>query len=197
MLPPGLSFNAIGAKALAASKSAKLPRSYWDWRDMLAINEKGYFPYTPATNLLYGLHEALEMLFAEGLEHVFARHDRLAEATRRAVRAWGLELLCANPVEYSSSLTAVMMPDGHDADAMRKIIVERFDLSLGQGLGKVAGKVFRIGHLGSFNDLMLCGTLAGVEMGLALARVPHRKGGVDAAMGYLAETEAAALARAA
>jgi len=197
MLPPGLSFNAIGAKALAASKSAKLPRSYWDWQDMLAINAKGYFPYTPATNLLYGLHEALEMLFAEGLDHVFARHDRLAEATRRAVRAWGLELLCANPAEYSSTLTAVMMPDGHNADALRNAILERFDLSLGQGLGKVAGKIFRIGHLGWFNDLMLCGTLAGVEMGLAIAGVPHRNGGVDAAMAYLADTDASTLARAA
>ena len=195
MLPPGLSFNAISAKALAASKTAKLPRSYWDWNEMLSINASGFFPYTPATNLLYGLHEALDMLQSEGLDRVFARHDRLAEATRRAVRAWGLELLCANPAEYSSSLTAVLMPDGHNADAMRKIILDRFDLSLGQGLGKVAGKVFRIGHLGWFNDLMLCGTLAGVEMGLELARVPHRQGGVDAAMAYLAETDAAQLAR--
>jgi alanine-glyoxylate transaminase/serine-glyoxylate transaminase/serine-pyruvate transaminase len=197
MLPPGLSFNAIGAKALAASKSATLPRSYWDWQDMLSINAKGYFPYTPATNLLYGLHEALEMLFAEGLEHVFARHDRLAEATRRAVRAWGLELLCANPAEYSSSLTAVMMPEGHNADALRTAILERFDLSLGQGLGKVAGKIFRIGHLGWFNDLMLCGTLAGVEMGLAIAGVPHRSGGVEAAMAYLCDPNQPALAQAA
>ncbi|HSS70074.1 MAG TPA: aminotransferase class V-fold PLP-dependent enzyme [Casimicrobiaceae bacterium] len=195
MLPPGLSFNAISARALAASKEAKLPRSYWDWNEMLSINASGFFPYTPATNLLYGLHEALDMLQSEGLERVFARHDRFAEATRRAVLAWGLELLCANPAEYSSSLTAVLMPDGHNADAMRKIILERFDLSLGQGLGKVAGKVFRIGHLGWFNDLMLCGTLAGVEMGLELARVPHRQGGVDAAMAYLAETDAAQLAR--
>jgi alanine-glyoxylate transaminase/serine-glyoxylate transaminase/serine-pyruvate transaminase len=195
MLPPGLSFNAISGKALAAAKTAKLPRSYWDWYEMLSINASGYFPYTPATNLLYGLHEALDMLESEGLDRVFARHDRLAEATRRAVRAWGLELLCANPAEYSSSLTAVMMPDGHNADAMRKIILEHFDLSLGQGLGKVAGKVFRIGHLGWFNDLMLCGTLAGVEMGLELARVPHRRGGVDAAMAYLAETDAGERAR--
>jgi len=195
MLPPGLSFNAISAKALAASKTAKLPRSYWDWNEMLSINASGFFPYTPATNLLYGLHEALDMLQSEGLDRVFARHDRLAEATRRAVRAWGLELLCTNPAEYSSTLTAVLMPDGHNADAMRKIILDRFDLSLGQGLGKVAGKVFRIGHLGWFNDLMLCGTLAGVEMGLELARVPHRQGGVDAAMAYLAETDAAQLAR--
>ena len=186
MLPPGLSFNAIGAKALAAAKTAKLPRSYWDWGEMLAINPSGYFPYTPATNLLYGLAAALDMLFAEGLEQVFARHDRLAEATRRAVRAWGLEILCADPALYSSTLTAVMMPEGHDADAFRKVVLDRFDMSLGQGLGKVAGKVFRIGHLGHFNDLMLCGTLAGVEMGLAAAGVPHRKGGAQAAIDYLA-----------
>jgi alanine-glyoxylate transaminase/serine-glyoxylate transaminase/serine-pyruvate transaminase len=197
MLPPGLSFNAISAKALAASQQAKLPRSYWDWKEMLAANVNGYFPYTPATNLLYGLHEALEMLFAEGLPQVFARHDRFAEATRRAVRAWGLEILCVNPAEYSSSLTAVLTPEGHSADAFRKVVLERFDMSLGQGLGKLSGKIFRIGHLGFFNDLMLCGTLAGVEMGLALGGVPHRKGGVDAAMAYLAETPAAALAQAA
>jgi alanine-glyoxylate transaminase/serine-glyoxylate transaminase/serine-pyruvate transaminase len=197
MLPPGLSFNAVGDKALAATRTAKLPRSYWDWNEMLAINASGYFPYTPATNLLYGLHEALEMLFAEGLEGVFARHDRLAEATRRAVRGWGLELLCANPAEYSSSLTAVLMPGGHDADAFRRIVLDRFDMSLGQGLGKVAGKVFRIGHLGFFNDLMLCGTLAGVEMGLGLAGVPHKKGGAQTAMDYLANAPAAGLVRAA
>jgi alanine-glyoxylate transaminase / serine-glyoxylate transaminase / serine-pyruvate transaminase len=197
MLPPGLSFNAIGPKALAASEKARLPRAYWDWKDMLASNANGYFPYTPATNLLYGLHEALDMLFGEGLANVFARHQRLAEATRRAVRAWGLEILCADAAEYSASLTAVLMPDGHNADAFRKIVLERFDLSLGQGLGKLSGKIFRIGHLGWFNDLMLCGTLAGVEMGLALAQIPHRKGGVDAAMGYLAQTPAAALAQAA
>jgi alanine-glyoxylate transaminase/serine-glyoxylate transaminase/serine-pyruvate transaminase len=197
MLPPGLSFNAISAKALAASEHAQLPRSYWDWKEMLVANANGYFPYTPATNLLYGLHEALDMLFAEGLPQVFARHDRFAEATRRAVRAWGLEILCVNPAEYSSSLTAIVMPEGHNADAFRKIALERFDLSLGQGLGKVSGKVFRIGHLGWFNDLMLCGTLAGVEMGLGLAGVPHRKGGVDTAMAYLAEAPAATLARAA
>jgi alanine-glyoxylate transaminase/serine-glyoxylate transaminase/serine-pyruvate transaminase len=197
MLPPGLSFNAISAKALAASEHAKLPRSYWDWKEMLAVNANGYFPYTPATNLLYGLHEALDMLFAEGLPQVFARHDRFAEATRRAVRAWGLEILCVNPVEYSSSLTAILMPEGHSADAFRKIVLERFDLSLGQGLGRVSGKVFRIGHLGWFNDLMLCGTLAGVEMGLGLAGVPHRKGGVDAAMAFLAEAPPTALAQAA
>ena len=186
MLPPGLSFNAISAKALAASKGARLPRSYWDWQEMLAPNATGFFPYTPATNLLYGLAAALDMLFAEGLPNVFARHDRLAAATRRAVDAWGLEILCADPRLYSSTLTAIMLPEGHNADALRNIILDRFDMSLGQGLGKVAGKVFRIGHLGYFNELMLCGTLAGVEMGLAAAGVPHRKGGTQAALDFLA-----------
>jgi len=188
MLPPGLSFNAIGAKALAASKSAKLPRSYWDWNEMIAINASGYFPYTPATNLLYGLHEALEMLFAEGLDAVFARHARLAEATRRAVRGWGLDILCADPAEYSASLTAIVMPDGHSADALRKVILDRFDLSLGQGLGKMGGKIFRIGHLGWFNELMLCGTLCGVEMGLAECEVPHKRNGVGDALEFLRES---------
>jgi alanine-glyoxylate transaminase/serine-glyoxylate transaminase/serine-pyruvate transaminase len=197
MLPAGLSFNAISAKALAAAKSARLPRSYFDWGDQLAISATGYFPYTPATNLLYGLHEALDMLLGEGLDQVFARHERLAEATRRAVRAWGLEILCANPVEYSAALTTVMMPEGHNADAFRKITLERFNLSLGQGLGRLSGKVFRIGHLGYFNDLMLCGTLAGVEMGLEVAGVPHRKGGIQAATDYLAQSAAKGLARAA
>ena len=197
MLPPGLSFNAISAKALAASKTAKLPRSYWDWNEMLTINASGYFPYTPATNLLYGLHEALDMLFTEGLDRVFARHSRLAEATRRAVRAWDLEILCVDPAEYSASLTAIVLPDGHNADAFRKIVLDRYDMSLGQGLGKLSGKIFRIGHLGWFNDLMLCGTLAGVEMGLELASVPHRKGGLQAAMDFLANTPVASLARAA
>jgi alanine-glyoxylate transaminase/serine-glyoxylate transaminase/serine-pyruvate transaminase len=186
MLPPGLSFNAVSEKAMAASKAAKLPKSYWSWDEMLAANKTGYFPYTPATNLLYGLREALAMLREEGLQNVFARHDRHAEATRRAVRAWGLEILCAVPEEYSSSLTAVVVPSGHDADHVRKTILEHFDMSLGTGLGKVAGKVFRIGHLGDFNDLTLMGTLAGVEMGLELAGVPHKKGGVQAAMDYLA-----------
>jgi alanine-glyoxylate transaminase / serine-glyoxylate transaminase / serine-pyruvate transaminase len=190
MLPPGLSFNAISDKALAASRSARLPRSYWDWSGMLPAMETGFFPYTPATNLLYGLDAALDMLFEEGLDHVFARHQRHAEATRRAVRAWGLEILCLNPAEYSGSLTAVLMPQGHDADAFRKVVLERFDMSLGSGLTKLKGKVFRIGHLGSFNDLMLLGTLGGVEMGLALAGVPHRKGGVDGAMAYLAAPDA-------
>jgi len=187
MLPPGLSFNCVGEKALAASKSAKLPKSYWSWEEMLASNKSGFFPYTPATNLLYGLREALAMLREEGLQNVFARHARHAEATRRAVRAWGLEVLCANPAEYSNSLTAVMMPQGHDADRLRKTILEAYDMSLGTGLGKLAGRIFRIGHLGDFNDLSLAGTLAGVEMGLALASVPHQKGGVQAAMDYLGE----------
>ncbi len=187
MLPPGLSFNAISEKARKASQHSKLPKSYWDWAEMLAANKTGYFPYTPATNLLYGLRESLRMLREEGLEHVFARHDRHAEATRRAVRAWGLEILCAVPEEYSSSLTAVMTPPGHDADKLRQVILEAFDMSLGTGLGKLAGKTFRIGHLGDFNDLSLAGTLAGVEMGLAVAGVPHKQGGVRAALDHLAE----------
>jgi len=187
MLPPGLSFNAVSDKALAAAKSAKLPRSYWNWEEMIAANKDGWFPYTPATNLLYGLRVALKMLLEEeGLENVFKRHDRHAEAARRAVQAWGLELLCANPAEYSSSLTAVLMPEGHSEIAFRKVVLDRFNLSLGSGLSKVRDKVFRIGHLGDFNDLMLLGTLAGIEMGLALAGVPRQKGGVAAAMDYLA-----------
>ena len=192
MLPPGLSFNAASDKALAASKSAQLPRSYWNWEDMIASNQDGWFPYTPATNLLYGLRVALKMLLEEqGLENVFKRHDRHAEATRRAVRAWGLEILCANPAEYSSSLTAVLMPEGHSEIAFRQVVLNHFNLSLGSGLTKLRDKVFRIGHLGDFNDLMLCGTLCGVEMGLELARVPHKKGGADAAMDYLARGEQA------
>lgn len=187
MLPPGLSFNAISAKALAASQTSKLPRSYWDWHAMLDINPTGYFPYTPATNLLYGLHEALEQLFEEGLDNVFARHIRHGEATRRAVRAWGLEILCANPAEYSPALTAVIMPKGHSADAFRKVVLEHFNMSLGQGLSKLKDTVFRIGHLGDLNDLSLCGTLAGVEMGLSVAKVPHQKGGAQAAIDYLAQ----------
>jgi alanine-glyoxylate transaminase/serine-glyoxylate transaminase/serine-pyruvate transaminase len=188
MLPPGLSFNALSDKALAAAKDAGLPRSYWAWDEMLASGKSGYFPYTPATNLLYGLREALAMLEEEGLENVFARHQRHAEATRRAVRAWGLEVLATNPAEYSASLTAVLLPAGHDADRVRKLVLETFDMSLGTGLGKLAGKVFRIGHLGDFNDLALMGTLAGVEMGLALAGVPVKQEGVAAAMRYLAES---------
>ena len=192
MLPPGLSFNAVSDKALAASKSAKLPRSYWNWEEMIAANRDGWFPYTPATNLLYGLRVALKMLLEEeGLDNVFRRHDRHAEATRRAVRAWGLEILCANPAEYSSALTAVLMPEGHSEIRFREIVLDRYNLSLGSGLTKLRDKVFRIGHLGDFNDLMLLGTLAGVEMGFAAAGVPHQKGGVQAAMDYLAGGEAA------
>jgi alanine-glyoxylate transaminase/serine-glyoxylate transaminase/serine-pyruvate transaminase len=186
MLPPGLSFNAISAKALAAAATAKLPRSYWDWGSMLAANATGYFPYTPGTNLLYGLDAALTMLAEEGLDNVFARHDRHAEATRRAVRAWGLEIQCAEPRHYSSSLTAVRVPEGHSADALRAIILEKFNMSLGNGLGPLNDRVFRIGHLGDFSDLMLVGTLGGVEMGLRAAGMPHRPGGVQAALDYLA-----------
>ncbi len=185
MLPPGLGLNAVSAKAIEASKAARLPRSYWDWQAMVRDNQAGFFPYTPATNLLYGLRESLRMLFDEGLDRVFARHLRHAEATRRAVRAWGLEILCLNPEEYSPALTTVVMPEGHDADALRKVILEKFDMSLGTGLGKLKGKVFRIGHLGDFNDLMLAGTLCGVEMGLALAGLPFSRGGVTAALDFL------------
>ncbi len=187
MLPPGLSFNAVSEKALAATRTARLPRSYWDWNAMLGPNAGGFFPYTPATNLLYGLREAVAMLREEGLESVFARHNRHAEATRRAVRSWGLEVLAANPAEYSASLTAVLMPEGHDADGLREVILDHFDMSLGQGLGKLKGRLFRIGHLGDFNDLMLAGTLAGVEMGLDLAGVPHKKAGLAAALEYLTQ----------
>jgi len=187
MLPPGLSFNALSPKALEANKSAGLARSFWDWAEMLGPNANGFFPYTPATNLLYGLREAILMLEEEGLANVFARHDRHAEATRRCVRAWGLEVLALDPAEFSSSLTAVMMPAGHDADAFRAVVLKNFDMSLGQGLSKLSGKIFRIGHLGDFNDLSLMGTLSGVEMGLELAGVPHKKGGVLAATEYLVE----------
>ena len=191
MLPPGLSFNAISEKALAANKTAKMPRYYWDWQEMLKPNLSGFFPYTPATNLLWGLREALLMLHEEGLTNVFRRHDRHAEATRTAVRTWGLEVWCEEPKEYSSSLTAVLMPDGHNADRLREVILENFDMSLGTGLAKLAGKVFRIGHLGHFNDLMLAGTLGGVEMGLQLAGIPHKSGGVTAALNSLARGQRA------
>lgn len=196
MLPPGLSFNAISEKALAAAKSSKTPKLFWSWEEMLPHNAKGFFPYTPGTNLLYGLAEAIDMLHEEGLENVFARHNRHAEATRRAVRAWGLEILCREPKYYSSSLTAVLLPEGHNADEFRQTALEGFDISLGTGLGKLAGRVFRIGHLGDTNDLTILGALAGVEMGLSLARISHRQGGVQAAMGYLTDC-AAAPARAA
>ncbi len=185
MLPPGLGLHAISEKALVAARSARLPRSYWDWEAMLQDSKAGFFPYTPATNLLFGLRESLQMLFEEGLENVLARHARHAEGTRRAVKGWGLEVACLNPEEHSNSVTAVMLPASHDADTLRKVILERFDLSLGTGLGKLKGRVFRIGHLGDFNDLMLAGTLSGIEMGLALAGVPYTKGGVGAALAYL------------
>lgn len=188
MLPPGLSFNAISAKALEAARSSTLPASFWNWQPMIAANKTGYFPYTPATNLLYALRESLKMLLEEeGLGNVFARHQRHGEATRCAVRAWGLEILCQNPEEYSAALTAIMVPEGHDADHLRKVILERYNMSLGTGLAKVQGRVFRIGHLGDFNDLMLAGTLSGVEMGLAAAKIPFNKGGINAALDYLIE----------
>ena len=185
MLPPGLSFNAISEKALLASNENSMKRSYWDWKEQIQSNKQGSFPYTPATNLLYGLKEAINMLHEEGLENVFKRHDRHAQATRVAVQAWGLEVLCQEEKDYSSVLTAVKLPEGHNADGLRKIILEEFNMSLGNGLSKLAGKVFRIGHLGDFNDLMLMGTLTGVEMGLSLAGVPHQKGGASRASEFL------------
>jgi len=188
MLPPGLSFNAISEKAVSVSQASGMRRSYWDWSEQIAANADGAFPYTPATNLLYGLAEAIDMLHEETLDAVFARHDRHAAATRRAVQAWGLEVLCQEPRDFSSSLTAVLLPDGHNADEFRASVLEKFNMSLGNGLSKLAGKVFRIGHLGDFNDLMLLGTLSGVEMGLSLADIPHQKGGVDAAMLLLNES---------
>jgi alanine-glyoxylate transaminase/serine-glyoxylate transaminase/serine-pyruvate transaminase len=190
MLPPGLSFNAISSRALEASKTARLPRSYWSWDDMLEFNESGFFPYTPATNLLFGLKEALAMLREEGLPQVFARHRRLATAARRAIEAWGLELVSADPREHSDTVSAVFTPEGVDADRVRRIILERFDMSLGAGLGKLRGRVFRIGHLGHFNDLMLAGTLCGVEMGLRAAGVRIARSGVEAALGFLGSNPA-------
>jgi alanine-glyoxylate transaminase / serine-glyoxylate transaminase / serine-pyruvate transaminase len=188
MLPPGLCFNAVSEKALAASKGSTFPHSYWSWDSMLELNKKGYFPYTPSTNILYGLDEALCMLHDEGLANVFARHSRLAQATQLAVAGWGLENLCVNPEECSNSTTAVLMPEGHDADALRNVILDRFNMSLGMGLGKVKGTVFRIGHIGDFNELMLAGALSGVEMGLNIAGVPHKKGGMNAALEFLASS---------
>jgi alanine-glyoxylate transaminase/serine-glyoxylate transaminase/serine-pyruvate transaminase len=196
MLPPGLGFNAVSAKALAVAKANAAVRSYWDWHDIIAANQLGSWPYTPATNLLYGLKEAIAMLHEEGLDNVFARHQRHAAATRAAVRDWGLETVCQDPADYSAALTAVMLPAGHDADRFRDIVLQRFDMSLGTGLAKLKGKAFRIGHLGHFNDLMLMGTLAGVEMGLDLAEVPHRSGGVAAAMQVLVGGDAATLTQA-
>jgi len=188
MLPPGLSFNAVSKKALVASEGANLPRSYWDWQDMLNANKEGVFPYTPATNLLYGLREAIRMLLEEGLDQVFTRHRRLAAAARAAAEAWELELNALNPGEYSNSLTAVLLPQGHDADGLRKVVLENFNVSLGNGLGKLSGKLFRIGHLGDFNEPMLLGTLGAIEMGLELAQIPHRPEGVRAAMNSLVKS---------
>ncbi len=185
MMPPGLGFNAVSSKALDASRAARLPRSYWDWRPMLDTNATGYFPYTPAINLLYGLNEAMRMLQEEGLTEVFARHRRLAEATRRAMDAWGLENQCLDPRGYSSSITAVRLPEGHSADAFRAVVLENFNMSLGTGLGVMKDRAFRIGHLGDLGALQLAGVLAGVEMGLRLARVPHERGGVQAAMDFM------------
>jgi alanine-glyoxylate transaminase/serine-glyoxylate transaminase/serine-pyruvate transaminase len=193
MLPPGLSFNALSERALAASKANNSLRSYWDWRDMLEFNKIGTFPYTPAINLLFALREAIKMLEEEGLENVLARHKRHGAATRAAAKAWGLDLVCLDPQAYSPALTAVMVPDGHDADAFRKAVLENFDMSLGTGLGKLKGKAFRIAHIGHFNDLMLMGALSGVEMGLDLAKVPHRAGGVIAAMEILKQRDVVAM----
>lgn len=195
MLPPGLGLLAVSHKALAAGASAGMPRSYWDWRPMIADNKAGFFPTTPATNLLFALVEALRMLEEEGLPSVYARHQRFGEATRRAVNAWGLDLVCLDHNAYSSSVTAVMMPAGHDADRFRKTTLDAFDMSLGAGLGKLKGTTFRIGHLGDFNDLMLAGTLSGVEMGLALSGVPFTRGGVMAALDYLASSVVSGFSR--
>ena len=188
MLPPGLSFNAISEKAISISKKSGMKRSYWDWAEQIMMNNNGYFPYTPATNLLYGLKESLKMLNEEGLENVFKRHDRLAKATRIAVQAWGLEILCLEEKHYSSVLTAVLVPEKHNADELRRIILENFNMSLGNGLSKLQGKVFRIGHLGDFNDLMLLGTLNGIEMGLSISNIPFQKGGVEKASQFLKES---------
>ena len=187
LLPPGLSFNALSSKAIEAYNKSTLAKSYWDWKPMLENNKNGFFPYTPATNLLYGLDEALNILLEEGLENVFKRHNKLAEASRRAIRAWGLEILCKNKEEYSSSLTAALVPEGYDADDLRKIILDNYDMSLGTGLTKLKGKIFRIGHLGDFNELMLAGTLAGIEMGLKKSKIPFKPGGIMAALDYLSK----------
>lgn len=190
MLPPGMSFNAVSDKALKASKTAKLPKSFWSWEEHISTNKKDYFPYTPATTIMYGLAEAIDMLHEEGLDNVFARHDRLAEATRRAVRGWGLEILCREQKQYSSTITAVLLPEGHDADRFRQVALDHFNISYGMGLGRITGKVFRIGHLGDTNDATIVGALAATEMALALAGVPHKKGGVQVAMDYLISAQA-------
>jgi alanine-glyoxylate transaminase / serine-glyoxylate transaminase / serine-pyruvate transaminase len=185
MLPPGMSFNAVSDKALAASKKSTMPKSFWSWEDMINMNKIGFFPYTPATQMLHGLETSIAMLHEEGLDNVFARHDRLAEATRRAVRAWGLEIMCRDPKYYSPTITGVMMPEGHDGDAFRNLALETFNISYGASFGRYTGKYFRIGHLGDINDGYLIGALAATEMALSLAGVPHKKGGVQAAMDYL------------
>jgi alanine-glyoxylate transaminase/serine-glyoxylate transaminase/serine-pyruvate transaminase len=197
MLPPGMSFNAISDKALAANKTAKLPKSFWDWDDMLKMNKVGFFPYTPATQMLHGLKVSIDMLHEEGLDNVFARHERLAEATRRAVKAWGLETVCRDARYYSPTLTAVVLPDGHNADAFRALALETFNISYGSSFGALAGKYFRIGHLGDINDTMLMGALSATEMALALAGVPYKKGGAQAAMDYLVSAHGSAAKRAA
>ncbi len=197
MLPPGMSFNAISDKALAANKTAKLPKSFWAWDEMLAMNKIGFFPYTPATQMLQGLAVGIEMLHEEGLDNVFARHDRLAEATRRAVKAWGLEIICRDPKYYSPTLTAVLLPEGHDADAFRALALEHFNISFGSSFGSLAGRYFRIGHLGDVNDTMMMGALAATEMALSLAGIPHKKGGVQTAMDYLVSAHSSAAKQAA
>jgi alanine-glyoxylate transaminase/serine-glyoxylate transaminase/serine-pyruvate transaminase len=190
MLPPGMSFNAVSDKALAASKTSTLPKSFFAWDEMIAMNKTGFFPYTPGTNMLHGLVTAIDMLHEEGLDNVFARHDRHAEATRQAVRAWGLEILCRDPKYYSPTITAVMLPEGHDSEAYRAVALEAFDISYGTSFGRWSGRYFRIGHLADTNDLTIIGALAGAEMAFALAGVPYRKGGVQAAMDYLAGAQA-------
>ncbi len=190
MLPPGMSFNAVSDKALAAAKTSKLTKSFWAWDDMLNMNKIGFFPYTPATQMLHGLAASIEMLHEEGLDNVFARHHRLAEATRRAVRAWGLEILCRDPKYYSPTITAVMLPEGHDADAFRNLALDTFNISYGSSFGRYSGKYFRIGHLGDINDGYLMGALATTEMALALAGIPYKKGGVQAALDYLVSAHA-------
>jgi alanine-glyoxylate transaminase/serine-glyoxylate transaminase/serine-pyruvate transaminase len=197
MLPPGMSFNAVSDKALAANKTSKLTKSFWAWDEMLTMNKQGFFPYTPATQMLHGLAEGIEMLHEEGLDNVFARHDRLAEATRRAINAWNLEIICRDSKYYSPTITAVLMPEGHDADAFRALALEQFNISYGASFGRFAGKMFRIGHLGDINDAMLLGGLAATEMALALANVPHKKGGVQAAMDYLVSQHGSAAKQAA
>jgi alanine-glyoxylate transaminase/serine-glyoxylate transaminase/serine-pyruvate transaminase len=197
MLPPGMSFNAVSDKALAAAKTSKLPKSFWSWDDMLTMNKVGFFPYTPATQMLQGLAVSIEMLHEEGLDNVFARHDRLAEATRRAVKAWGLETICRDPKYYSPTLTATLLPEGHNADAFRALALETFNISFGSSFGAFAGKYFRIGHLGDINDTMLMGALSATEMTLALAGVPHKKGGAQAAMDYLVSAHGRAAKQAA